>query len=91
MNTAFIAELLVAKRVVIAVIGEEKDDGVFEETIGFETIQDVFDMAVGDADGVVMVGPFLAEDFLIREVRWNLHGRGIDFVGELTGVGFSSG
>ena len=90
MNTAFVAELLVAKRVVIAVIGEEKDDGVFEETIGFETIQDVFDMAVGDADGVVMVGPFLAEDFLIREVRWNLHGRGIDFVGELSGVGFSS-
>lgn len=90
MNTAFIAELLVAKRVVIAVIGEEKDDGVFEETIGFETIQDVFDMAVGDADGVVMVGPFLAEDFLIRKVRWNLHGRGIDFVGELSGVGFSS-
>ena len=90
MVTAFVAELLVAKRVVIAVIGEEKDDGVFEETIGFETIQDVFDMAVGDADGVVMVGPFLAEDFLIREVRWNLHGRGIDFVGELSGVGFSS-
>ena len=90
MNTAFIAELLVAKRVVIAVIGEEKDDGVFEETIGFETIQDVFDMAVGDADGVVMVGPFLAEDFLSREVRWNLHGRGSDFGGELSGVGFSS-
>lgn len=47
-------------------------------------------MAVCDADGVVMVGPFLAEDFLIREVRWNLHGRGIDFVGELSGVGFSA-
>ena len=28
MNTAFVAELLVAKRGVIAVIGEEKDDGV---------------------------------------------------------------
>ena len=90
MNTAFVAELLVAKRVVIAVIGEKKDNCVFEEAIRFKTIQDVFDMAVGDADGVVMVGPFLAEDFLIREVRWNLHGRGIDFVGELSGVGFSS-
>ena len=90
MNTAFIAELLVAKRVVIAVIGEKKDNCVFEEAIRFKTIQDVFDMAVCDADGVVMVGPFLAEDFLIREVRWNVHGRGIDFVGELSGVGFSS-
>ena len=90
MDTAFVAELLVAKRVVIAVIGEKKDDGVFEETIGFETIQDVFDMAVGDADGVVMVSPFLAEDFLVWEVRWDLHGRGVDFVGELSGVGFSA-
>ena len=90
MNTAFVAELLVAKRVVIAVIGEKKDDRIFEEAIGFETTYDVFDMAVCDADGVVMVSPFLAEDFLIREVRWNLHGRGIDFVGELSGVGFSA-
>jgi hypothetical protein len=62
----------VAKRVVIAVIGEKKDDGVFEEAIGFETIHDVSDMAVRDADGVVMVSPFLAEDFLVWEVRWDL-------------------
>ena len=29
MDTAFVAELLVAKRVVIAVIGEKKDDRIF--------------------------------------------------------------
>ena len=90
MDTAFVAELLVAKRVVIAVIGEKKDDGVFEEAIGFETIHDVSDMAVRDADGVVMVSPFLAEDFLVWEVRWYFHGRGVDFVGELSSVGFSA-
>lgn len=90
MDTAFVAELLVAKRVVIAVIGEKKDDGVFEKAIRFETTHDVFDMAVCDADGVVMVSPFLAEDFLVWEVRWDLHGRGVDFVGELSGVGFSA-
>ena len=90
MDTAFVAELLVAKRVVIAVIGEKKDDGIFEEAIGFETTYDVFDMAVCDADGVVMVCPFLAEDFLVWEVRWDFHGRGVDFVGELSSVGFSA-
>lgn len=90
MDTAFVAELLVAKRVVIAVIGEKKDDGVFEEAIGFETIHDVSDMAVRDADGVVMVSPFLSEDLLVWEVRWDFHGRGVDFVGELSGVGFSA-
>ena len=90
MDTAFVAELLVAKRVVIAVIGEKKDDGVFEEAIGFETIHDVSDMAVRDADGVVMVSPFLAEDFLVWEVRCDFHGRGVDFVGELSSVGFSA-
>ena len=90
MDTAFVAELLVAKRVVIAVIGEKKDDRIFEEAIRFETTHDVFDMAGCDADGVVMVGPFLAEDFLRWGVRWELHGRGVDFVGELSGVGFSA-
>lgn len=90
MDTAFVAELLVAEGVVVAMIGEEKDDGIFEEIIVFETIYDVFDMSVGDADGVVMVSPFLAEDFLIRKVRRDLHVCRIDLVGELAGVGFST-
>ena len=81
---------LIELLVVIAVIGEKKDDRIFEEAIGFETTYDVFDMAVCDADGVVMVSPFLAEDFLVWEVRWDFHGRGVDFVGELSGVGFSA-
>jgi len=46
VDTAFVAELFVAEGLVVPVIREEKDDGVFEFAVGFELFENGFDTDV---------------------------------------------
>jgi hypothetical protein len=51
-----------------AVVGEEEDDGVFEEVVFFELVEDAADVDVHEGGGVEVAGPFLADDGVVGVV-----------------------
>ena len=92
VDTAFVAKLFVAEGLVVAVVGEEKDDGVFELAVGFEEGEDFLDLGIGATGGVVVLGPRGAVDGGVGEV-----GRDGDVVvgeefafADVPGFGFAS-
>lgn len=83
MDASFVTELLVTKGLVVSVVGKEEDDGVFEFSVGLEFFEDVFNLFVRSARGVVVKGPGLLQARSLREIRRKFDG----IVGEL--VSFS--
>ena len=92
VDAAFVAELLMAERLVVAVVGEEKDDGVIEFVVLLELVEDVLDLLVGAAGTIVMGCPCLLESGSLREVGWKRDSVILKLLplADVTGVGLAS-
>ncbi len=92
VDAAFVAELLVTEGLVVAVVGEEKDDGVVEFIVGLELVEDVLDLFVGAAGAVVVGGPGALEAGGLGEVGRQGDGVVLELLtlADMAGVGLSS-
>ena len=89
MGARFGAELLGSQGMVISVVGEPEDDGVFQEVIRFEIGEDLSGVVIGLAHGVIVVGVPLTKEGGVWQVRRRSDGVRVDLVVPLFGIAFT--
>ena len=89
VGARFGAELLGSQGMVISVVGEPEDDGVFQEAIRFEIGEDLSGVVIGLAHGVIVVGVPLTKEGGVWQVRRRSDGVRVDLVVPLFGIAFT--
>ena len=90
VGAGFGAELLGTDGVIIPVVREPEDDGVFQEAIGPQVVHDPACVFISLAHGVIVVSMPLAEEIILGEVGRGSHGSGIHLVSPFPGVAFTT-
>ncbi len=68
MQPLVVTELL-ASGMADAVIGHEEDNGLIKNSFRLQSLDDLPNLAIGEADGIEVVGPIFQDDWIARVVR----------------------